>query len=1271
MKSIYKYYKERLIEISGRNRSLYSKNVSKKYAFDLGPIFYNEPQKLKEFLDFLWKGKKYSFTLLDNACAESLAKNFKLEDKVRKKYEFKKLKGIDNPDAQITLDASDQQKLNKALKDEKEQLLKSQVNALTLLKREIEEFSKETGRYEMYVGYPFVQGSINRDLVIKAPLILFPVTIEIKNETTVNILLKHDEPIQFNKVLILAYAKEHNIILDDISLEYDNLPDYNLNEVKDVLDYLLRFDIKINPTITQGVAPYNTGAEPVAGEKLTIAPYCVLGRFPLANNIYNDYTYLEKKKLSSTAIDELLEGKNIKPVKHPNTNLYNINRLDYAQRNAIYELNTKGNMVVFGPPGTGKSQTIVNIISDALTKGKRVLVVSQKRAALDVVYNRLGTLNQKAVIIPDAEKDKVAFYERTKASHSSIMSRPFKEVTDNYDDIQQKIDKEVADLNTISQVLFTKTKFGLTLQQMYANSHIIGKNSNDYLLLNAMQQDKKLMSYDYATLSDALRTIKEKNKAELYYKHLEIQRTNPLVNHINTNLDSHQINQARMLLNNVLSKRLVPFDTGGYQNSRQMLAFYLENNLSSKSDLKPLIKYVSKLNNPTLYKKLNASKLLFFTYPFVKRKTDNKEREIYNNFLKTLDNVNEYLKDYEILKVVLDERGYATTVDNILNGNTIFLKLLQKALDSYVEIRDINLAIKDATEVENSLLNFAYTNSNSLSGYKAVLDKFITIRIYHEVVRAEDEHREELGKIMDFNNIRNRIISLNNEQMKVVKDACIESFAQKYTTLYNNGQDSKDFLYQISKQQGLWPIRKLMEHYTEYLLTLFPCWLLSPENVSTIMPLKSGLFDIILFDEASQVFIENTVPVIFRGKYIVVAGDNKQLRPTATFVRRYMGNDDDTLSVTTQAALEVESLLDLATSRYQNVNLTYHYRSVSEELINFSNYAFYDGKLQIAPNISKNDNKKPIERVKVDGKWIDRHNRAEALQVVKTVKKIFATRKNNETIGIITFNTEQENYIEDMLDEECKKDSKFRDSFLAECNRKVNGEDISLFIKNLENVQGDERDIIIFCIGYAQNEYGRVVAQFGPLSLEGGENRLNVAITRARRKIYVITSIEPEELNVENTKNAGPKFLKKYLQYVRAVSNNNTKEMGYILSNLQAVEPTQTIDNTLVGLSAEVKAELEKLGYTVEANLGHAKYKLSLGVYDSKIDRYVLGIEFDDMAYYSSNSLLERDVYRYEFLQSRGWNIFRLWARDWWQNKQKVLQAIVKSIEKTNTKNSK
>ena len=1271
MKSIYKYYRERLIEISGRNRSLYSKSVSKKYAFDLGAVLQGQLDQFDEFLEFLWKGKRSSFCILQKESIPALSNNFKLSDKVRRQYEFKKLKNNNDPNAKVLLDAEDEAKINTQLKTEEEQLLRSQINAVTLLKRDLEEFSKETGRYELYVGYPFVQGSIKKDLLIKAPLVLFPVTIDLSNENTVSLSLKHDEPIQLNKVLILAYAKEHNLVLDDINLEYDNLVDYGLNTVDDVLDYLRGFGIKINSTIARGVFAYGHLGDAHAGDELCVSPLCVLGRFPLANNIYNDYARLEKGRLSSTAIDELLEGKNLKPVKRPNTKIYNINRLDYAQRHAIHELNTKGNMVVFGPPGTGKSQTIVNIISDAMAKGKRVLVVSQKRSALDVVYNRLGTLNQKAIMIPDAEKDKVEFYERVKASHTAIMSRPFNVVVDNYDSIQAKIDKEVADLQAISDVLFTKTKFGLNLQQMYANSKIIGKQSVDYDILRAMQNDKKLMSYDYPTLFDAMRTIKEKNKAELYYKHLEIQRSNPLVDHIRTNLDTHQINQARMLLSGVVSKRIIPFDTGEYPNARQMLAFYLENNLNSKSDLKPLVKYVARLNNPELYKKLNASRVFFFGYPFVKKQVNEKEREIFENFNKTLQSVQDYVKDYDILKQVLDERGYTMTIDNLLNGNTIFLRLLLKALDSYIEIRDINLAVKDTTEVEFAILNFAYQNSNTLSTYKNILDKFLTIRIYHEVVQEEDLHRDTLGKIMDFDNIRNRIISLNNEQMKVVNDMCIEQFAQKYTQCYNGNPDSKNFLYQVSKQQGLWPIRKLMEHYSEFLLTLFPCWLLSPENVSTIMPLKSGLFDIILFDEASQVFIENTLPVIFRGKYIVVAGDNKQLRPTATFVRRYMGNDDDTLSQNAQVALEVESLLDLATSRYQSVNLTYHYRSVSEELINFSNYAFYEGKLQIAPNISKNENKKPIERIKVEGKWVERHNRAEAMQVVKTLKKIFSTRKHHETIGIITFNVEQENYIEDLIDEECARDPKFRDDYLAECNRKENGQDISLFIKNLENVQGDERDIIIFSIGYAQNEYGRVVAQFGPLSLEGGENRLNVAITRAKRKIFVVTSIEPEELNVENTKNAGPKLLKKYLQYVRAVSNNNVKEMGYILSSLQQVAP-QNCDVGLNKLSNEVKQELEKLGFTVETNLGHAEYKLSLGVYDKTLDRYLLGIEFDDTAFNSSTSLLERDVYRFEFMQSRGWNIMRLWSRDWWHNKQKVLQKIVKAIEraKSNTKKS-
>ena len=455
-----------------------------------------------------------------------------------------------------------------------------------------------------------------------------------------------------------------------------------------------------------------------------------------------------------------------------------------------------------------------------------------------------------------------------------------------------------------------------------------------------------------------------------------------------------------------------------------------------------------------------------------------------------------------------------------------------------------------------------------------------------------------------------------------------------------------------------------MQVYEDYLLKLFPCFLLSPEIASQILPLEREMFDYVVFDEASQVFVENTLPCIYRGKHIIVAGDSKQLRPTATFLKRYMGNEDlDDLDYSTQAALEVESLLDLATSRYYSSNLTYHYRSRSEALINFSNYAFYSKKLQIAPDISKNSKESPIERIKVDGKWIGTKNEKEAQTVANLLAKLLKDKKRTGTIGIITFNIDQENAIEDEIDKLESKDPEFKTALLLERNRKENGEDVSLFIKNLENVQGDERDIIIFSTGYAQNEYGKVVARFGSLSNEGGENRLNVAITRAKQKIYIVTSIEPEELNVAGSKNMGPKLFKEYLKYVRAVSSGNKLETSIILENLLPDKQLQTDD-----LNGKMVCEMEQLlkaeGYTVEKNIGNANYKLPLAIYNKRKDKYLLGIEFDYSAADSSDSILERDVYHPTFMQSRGWNIYRVWSRDWWLNKTKVINAIKKKIDK-------
>ena len=409
MKSIYKFYKERLIEISGKNRSLYSKNISKKYAYDAGALIGNDKDEFQEFFQFLWKGKRTSYALIKKENKERIYQNFNLDAKV--KAQFKVMDSMTPEEKR-----SENLRRERVKREEGKKIITSQVNSLKLLKREIEEFAKETGRYELFVGYPFVTGYLNKDITIKAPLILFPIVINVENDTTVSIEAKHDEFVQFNKVLMLAYAKEHRLNTDGMIMEFDNLMDYKLKSVKDVLDYLSAYGFKfeVDRKFDNGLIKFDDIKEQNFKFDLKIVNTCVIGRFPLANSIYNDYTLLEKHGLTSTAIKQLLEGKSAKKNKKYDERIYTINDLDYAQESAIQKLNESGNLVIYGPPGTGKSQTIVNIISDALCKNKKVLVVSQKKAALDVVFNRLKTLNSKCMFITDAEKNKVAGYEQRK-----------------------------------------------------------------------------------------------------------------------------------------------------------------------------------------------------------------------------------------------------------------------------------------------------------------------------------------------------------------------------------------------------------------------------------------------------------------------------------------------------------------------------------------------------------------------------------------------------------------------------------------------------------------------------------------------------------------------------------------------------------------------------------------------------------------------------------------------------------------------------------------
>ena len=1263
-KGIYTHYKERLIEIGGNNRCLFLKNVVRKGAYDIGRIFEGRDDKISELIDFLWTAGKSPLTLISEKEQNDLISNIQAVDGM---HEEPDTAGLDPEEA-----AKIEKNRTKKRVASRQKLLEGEVAKIKELVREIEEIERETGRYELYIGYPFVFGSINQGAsktAIKAPLLLFPVKVEVDDDNTVEVRFNEAEKIQLNRALIFAYAQSKKLNIENLELEFDNLSSFK--GIKQIIDYLGKSRIKIDCTTSKNIYSYSRFKEPDSKNELSVRYAAMLARFPLSNSIYTDYTLLEKKNLTNDAINELLrtggkrgerraralerkrikeKAKAMKSGKLPDKkNIYTVKMPDYAQSEVVKKVDECGNVVIYGPPGTGKSQTIVNIITDAICKNKKVLVCSQKKAALDVVYSRLGPLNEKAMYINDEAKEKKSFYERCYAAHQKDEIEALTDVSAlerEYNELQAKIDNDEKTLEEIYALLNDKRSFGLSLSEMYSSSYMLSKNSGEYATYLQLIEREDIMALNYKELSEALFSIKAKDLGKMYYTFIESKEKNPLIDTMKPELDIRTLSEVKGIIEDIHKSKKSYFNITKYPYTRQVLAHY--SSLHDEKMRESIIKMECRLEN--------RGKLI----------TKRKMRKTREGFEETYRAIEEYASKYSCLNRVMTRDGFISVIDNVLRGNNAYIKLVYEALDNYITVRDVSKLLETLDKNMLMILDFAYTVCKNYQHYLEVIDKLPILRIYHELIRYEEECSADFAKLMDYVNITSRIYKAKEAQLEVSAKLCAGRNSTDYRDMFNSAPNSKDFLYQISKEHKFWPIRKTMEVYGDFIIHLFPCWLLSPENVSCILPLVKNMFDIVIFDEASQVFIESTIPTIYRGKNIVVAGDSKQLRPSSTFMKRYMGADpehEEDYSV--QAALEVESLLDLAVARYPSANLTYHYRSRNQELIDFSNCAFYSSNLQIAPNISANKNSRPIERYKVDGTWVDRTNPVEAEKIVELLKNIFKTRKRNESIGIITFNSDQQSCIADAIDKAAKADSEFRSYITKEKYRLDNGEDTGLFIKNLENVQGDERDIIIFSIGYAPNSQGKIYTNFGSLSTEGGENRLNVAITRAKTKVIVVTSIEPEDLKVDAAKNLGPKLLKEYLIYARSVSESDSDHTRAILKSLDPTErPKPGFITSLADVEDQMKEKLEKLGYTVHTGLGNRQSRIALAIYDEQSDRYLVGVELERDAFMASASAVERDVYKPRFLEARGWTILRVWSRDWWLSPNRVIKTIANLAER-------
>ena len=498
-------------------------------------------------------------------------------------------------------------------------------------------------------------------------------------------------------------------------------------------------------------------------------------------------------------------------------------------------------------------------------------------------------------------------------------------------------------------------------------------------------------------------------------------------------------------------------------------------------------------------------------------------------------------------------------------------------------------------------------------------------------------------QIEEFRELDEYFFELSKREIR----ARIASHLPKPGGQVNNDTEVGILKREMQMHRILMPIRKLMKEIPNLLPRLKPCLLMSPISIAQYLDPAHSSFDIVVFDEASQITTWDAVGAIARGKEAVIVGDPKQLPPTSFFSR---ASDDDELDEDTIE--DLESILDeCIASRLPAMHLSWHYRSRHENLIAFSNYEYYENRLLTFPSRYQDQG---VDFRPIDGEYDigrSRTNRIEAEAIVQEIEsRVQNPKLAQKTIGVVTFSVAQQSLILDLLEKKAGES--------AALDQVLNSESLEpLFVKNLENVQGDERDVILFSICYGPDKQGRVSHNFGPISKEGGYRRLNVAITRARSQVIVFSSLRADQINLARARSRGASDLKKFLDFAergqKALDQSN-------IFNADA-----DFDSPF---EKQVYEKLRDKGHEVHLQVGCSGYRIDLAVVDpDSPGAYLLGIECDGANYHRAKTARDRDQLRQAVLENLGWKIHRIWSTDWWHNKEKELKRLEDAIQDAQT----
>ena len=450
---------------------------------------------------------------------------------------------------------------------------------------------------------------------------------------------------------------------------------------------------------------------------------------------------------------------------------------------------------------------------------------------------------------------------------------------------------------------------------------------------------------------------------------------------------------------------------------------------------------------------------------------------------------------------------------------------------------------------------------------------------------------------------------------------------------------------EINKQKRHIPIRQLIQRSANALVALKPCFMMGPLSVAQYLAPGQLKFDLVVMDEASQLKPEDAIGALARGGQIVIVGDPKQLPPTSFFQRVSVDPEDDGAEDSRTAVEEGESILDVASTLFQPVRrLRWHYRSRHHSLIAFSNNEFYQRDLIIFPSAYHDDPSLGVKHHFIpDGVFENSRNPREAAVVVEAVLE-HMRQHPDESLGVVTLNFEQRELVEELLDRRLRDDP----AAIAYQERMTGGQE-TLFVKNLENVQGDERDVIFISTTYGADVRGNQYQRFGPINGPSGHRRLNVLFTRAKKRTVVFSSLDPERIQTTANSPWGVRALKQYLIFARTGILQQADDGGD--------QPTNDFERS-------VGTVLKENGYEIVPQVGVAGFFVDLGVkHPAKAGTFLLGIECDGASYHSGRSARDRDRLRQEILENLGWKIHRVWSTDWFRSRDSEIKRMLRYIE--------